>query len=27
VNVELTESDLGQIDQAMAQITVVGDRY
>jgi aryl-alcohol dehydrogenase-like predicted oxidoreductase len=27
VAVELTSADLREIDQAMAQITVVGDRY
>ena len=27
VNVQLTPADLGEIANAMAQITVVGDRY
>ena len=27
VNIQLTPDDLGAIDSAMAQITVVGDRY
>ncbi len=27
VNIELTAGDLGQINQAMSQIAVIGDRY
>ena len=27
VNVEMTAADLTEIDAAMAQITVIGDRY
>jgi hypothetical protein len=27
VNIELTSNDLGQIESAMAQIKVLGDRY